>query len=1311
MFSLSPVERQAVAGIALILVVFAVFHETMQLKEVGMHIQTQLMEDHYSILKVDEGAAAGEIRTAYRRLTGVFNARPQDDTERIKRAKVTQAYSVLTDVTARQQYDQRRRFTKHVIHGIIGLMAVIPALGLFYLLSRLMKSLATAPVYGLDPKSPFARVVKSFSRIEQSLEVIINKGDAQRLGLQMDPTSTTASGPALLVKGIAGGGAVERHNSQVREMACAEHAATGKPADSLTWWSSAEIREGDIVIEVNGTRVPAEMMQQLANSEELKLRITRPLKGLLPWVTEVPVRRQSAQERWGCQMSPAKDGSNTLEVASVDAGCALAGWNESHPALRVRNGDRVVAVNGSMGPDKILSTLRDPNTIDTVWVIVRGVLPRPLVPEVTCGPLHKRAGDRLGIRMAPALESPVRGSVVEAKGQTANLVVVKEVVSGMLVDQWNQRQGPTVHKVGVGTVVTAVNGKSDPAEFTVELGKPVVTLRVRPPQGTVSLVPEGQEATPDNSNSIQKQDVQSANSRQPSTGSTGSPSHSPLQSTPPAACSKEVSVARSAPPSASQGAATPSAPSTAAHRTQARGARVVQVQFDEEHHWLYKFLLGLLPAFLRPKNFEARLRQALTSMRCEFQVNLDRTQGPEGRASKIGLQLSPARDGLGGLMVDEVTAASLIGYHNQNSQEAGLTTVVRSGDRLIGVNGACVAAMMMEVLQSREVDALEMRFSRRAADCAPGLWEAEIERASGEGWGMTIQEQMNSCGTRGAGPLRIDDLADGPIDRWNKSTGSASRWSVEPGDLIVACEPAVGAKNILTKLKENNRVKLTLLRWHAGPAPEAAADDHDSWSFTVTLQRVSSGDKLGLRLDPSKRDPTRTCVSKVLEGGLADLHNKKVRSSLGPTATHNVKLHDIREGDEVDAVNGDRNPSSFPELSKASCVVMTLRRRAPQVQENKEASRGISTPLPATPPVKAASSPPIASQEALSSPAKAPSQRIPPPAKAPSMPSTSAASSKSIVPPVSTVRAVDDTAVGDGWDFGLDEQEATPAPASHSNLPKADVEKPRDLVKNPVVDVEKPRDLVKKPTVVGGGPSAKSKDVTEQAPQTSTSSEIAQAERCRAADPQPEACIAQAPQPTSDPKPNIREREPCDMNSASTPSTSLSSGAPSPSNNAGSAQAAREVFLMKAEIETLKRRLASSGKDEELIALRTERDKLRLESNSLRMQTNALQTELAQLKESARAGRRAMDEAAALRAENAELRTQERRLQEALQRSTELADASARRAAESERPAPAVHSSNGGSVPTASLERLERGVSLLRELSMSLEHTLVTEDD
>jgi len=111
------------------------------------------------------------------------------------------------------------------------------------------------------------------------------------------------------------------------------------------------------------------------------------------------------------------------------------------------------------------------------------------------------------------------------------------------------------------------------------------------------------------------------------------------------------------------------------------------------------------------------------------------------------------------------------------------------------------------------------------------------------------------------------------------------------------------------------------------------------------------------------------------------------------------------------------------------------------------------------------------------------------------------------------------------------------------------------------------------------------------------------------------------------------------------------------------------------------------------------------------MQTNALQTELAQLKESARAGRRAMDEAAALRAENAELRTQERRLQEALQRSTELADASARRAAESERPAPAVHSSNGGSVPTASLERLERGVSLLRELSMSLEHTLVTEDD
>ena len=57
--------------------------------------------------------------------------------------------------------------------------------------------------------------------------------------------------------------------------------------------------------------------------------------------------------------------------------------------------------------------------------------------EVTCGPFSKREGEKLGIRVGSVLQGPVRGAVIEGCGGFG-ATVVKEVVQGYLVDQWNR---------------------------------------------------------------------------------------------------------------------------------------------------------------------------------------------------------------------------------------------------------------------------------------------------------------------------------------------------------------------------------------------------------------------------------------------------------------------------------------------------------------------------------------------------------------------------------------------------------------------------------------------------------------------------------------------------------------------------------------------------------------------------------------------------------------------------------------------------------------------------------------------------------
>lgn len=324
----------------------------------------------------------------------------------------------------------------------------------------------------------------------------------------------------------------------------------------------------------------------------------------------------------------------------------------------------------------------------------------------------------------------------------------------------------------------------------------------------------------------------------------------------------------------------------------------------------------LLPRFLQPRTFEERLRRSLSGLWCEFSLEVVRG---EGDVQRVGLQVQDLQDHRG-LEVTEVHPDGLVGARNAAAEGSGeRAPLVRPGDRLLSVNGARAAGYMMEVLTDSSVNRLAMSFGRPAAQSAPGVWEVEIERHSDEGWGLQLQE----CGSssRGAPALRVDGVAEGlAVARWNEGRGA--RWAVEPGDLVVACEPEVGAAGVFTMLRDRQRVRLTLLRWHAGPAPEVHAANarggQAPLSFEVTLERSQDSDALGLILDPSERDPTRTVVKEVLPGKLVDQHNRRAEATFQLC---------VSPGDEVESVNGERVPEKFAERCKARRITLCLVRR------------------------------------------------------------------------------------------------------------------------------------------------------------------------------------------------------------------------------------------------------------------------------------------------------------------------------------------------------------------------------------------------
>lgn len=887
---LSRMERQILAGFAVSVVVMAVLHEVVEVKEVGMKIQSQLLEDYYSVLGVADTASKQEIMTAYRRATNQFQSKPQHEETRVRRAKIVSAHETLSNPEKRAAYDSRRRVVKLSVQALTAICVGLPLLGVLYGNVKLIKHINRNRGYCVDPKSLEGRICSTFAKMETMVQVALEKAPGERLGMQMSP----AEGGTLQVTSLAEGSVTEFHNQLIRD----DKLKMGSPGYSA-WWRTTEVLVGDIMCRVNGVSTPREMMNELQERTTLDITMQRSMKGLLPCVSEASLIKATPDQRWGCQMGVAKDGSNTLEVLGVEPGGAADNWNEAHPGLRIQVGDRIAAVNRVVGAQQMLTALKDPATTRSNWILVRGVHAGPRLPEVACGPLRKRDGDKLGIRIGAALESPIRNHIVEV-GE-GGVTVVKEVVPGYLVDQWNQRQG--AQQVVQGALVLSVNGRTNPSEFATELSKPTVTIRTRPPRGAIirAATADGTPAGADGGRRLQPE-------------------------------------------------ATPR-----------------QLVLDEKPALARRLFGSWAPGFLLPRSFEARLKEHLGALRFEFNVEVDRIAGTDG-PKKVGLQLSPGRDNIGGLEVSGVHEDGIIAEYNR-SGVAGPDTV-RPGDRLIAVNDSVTApAMMIEVLSNVSVQRLKLRLSRRPTDAAPGVWEAEVERRPGEGWGLVLKESVITGGTKGRGPLFIEGIsADLAVGRWNLNIDGQRTWKVEIGDLIVGCGQEVGHNRMLEHLKTADRTRLTLLRWNAGPAPEAIADGQKVLDFEVVLEKSSPDDKLGVRLDPSTRNPTFTAISEVVAGGMVDSYNQRLLAGAPPDAEQRV----VRKGDEVDSVNGVRDPSRFGEGCKAQRVVLHLRRwscaQVPDVlREPQRKLPGIpSTPVATAPPLAQASgaAPPPAPKEA-----------------------------------------------------------------------------------------------------------------------------------------------------------------------------------------------------------------------------------------------------------------------------------------------------------------------------------------------------------
>eukprot|EP00930_Biecheleria_cincta_P085864 TRINITY_DN75231_c0_g1_i1.p1 TRINITY_DN75231_c0_g1~~TRINITY_DN75231_c0_g1_i1.p1 ORF type:complete len:1160 (+),score=215.32 TRINITY_DN75231_c0_g1_i1:50-3529(+) len=886
---LSSNERQVLAGFAICVVMMAVLHEVVQLKELAETVQTQLLEDHYATLNIQAAASAAEISTAFKRATNQIHSKPQTLESQQRLAFVNGAYQTLSNPQSRAAYDQQRQIVIAASGVLSTALVGMPLMAVAYLIFRFLLNQRGAKTE-LDPESFAGKVAASLSQIEASLELQLQRDASSQLGMRLAPVK---AGSMLQICGIASGGVVEEHNRREATAGGAEmhECSSFSPAGSV-WWELPVLRESDIIASVNGKTGHEAMMGELKSSGSLAFGVQRPLRGgasVLPWLCEAELHRNCGNgERWGCELAPSKDSSGTLEVKQVSSQGAVARWNETHPRLAIRAGDRVLAVDHQIGSEQMLTALRSTTAESSNWLVTRGVL----VPsgtleaapkEIVCGPFNKSDGEKLGIRIGQCLEAPLRGSIVEPS--CAGSMVVKEVVSGFLVDRWNQTPG--VSKVLEGSIVLAVNNCDDPKQFGSELSKPSVKIKLRPPRITLR---NGHES------------VSSA-------ASTAEGSGKPKQ---------------------------------------------VNMNFEDVREPLASRILGSwAPSFLLPASFESKLRETLRHLRCEFSVELKRSD-PDMR--RVGLQLSK-----GSLEVVEVAAGGLVHNYNLHLDKQGClkTPRVRAGDRLVAANGITEPRRIIEQLAATgNSDSLILVFSRPAAQAAPGVWEVDVQRQPDEGWGMELKElyATTARGPRSAGVLQVNKVVDGmAIDRWNEQQGEGQQWKVQAGDVLIACEPEVGAGRVLEKLRNIHRARLVLLAWHRGPAPEppeqngaVSTPKQRKTQFEVTIKR-SGSERLGLRLNPSSRDPTRTEVSEIVPGGLVDLHNQALGGQHDPLA--------ICIGDEVDAVNGEGNPDMFPVCCQQPVIVFRLTRRSGLPPPSK---KEVATPAVIPAPFPTATSTPIA---------------------------------------------------------------------------------------------------------------------------------------------------------------------------------------------------------------------------------------------------------------------------------------------------------------------------------------------------------------
>eukprot|EP00928_Gymnodinium_smaydae_P033932 TRINITY_DN24168_c0_g1_i1.p1 TRINITY_DN24168_c0_g1~~TRINITY_DN24168_c0_g1_i1.p1 ORF type:complete len:1134 (-),score=221.02 TRINITY_DN24168_c0_g1_i1:275-3676(-) len=925
---LSRLERHVLAGLAVLAVGVAVAHEAAQLRALGVALQGQFFEDYYAILGVDEAASENDIKSAFKRaqLKIELEGR-QSEESKLRKAKLSAAHDTLADPEARASFDRRRQAVLIGGYALVALAGLGAASLLVWLLSKCASRIAKQSQYGVDGRSLEGRALSLFSNLEVTLDICLERESVDSsLGLRLAGLSTR-SGDALQIVALSPETVATAHNARERQ---------GR-GDEPAWWNSGAIWAGDVLVAVNGQRRVDDMMGafQSATTMTLTVRRSRKQQAILPWLTEAELQRKPG-DRWGCQMSPAEDGSATLEITSIDAVGSVATWNRQHPQLSLRVGDRLAAVNGKLGANAMLNGLREAERLESRWMILRGVLASPPPPETVCGPFHRRGDEKLGLRIGPALESRVNGVFVEPNGGAS--FVVKEVRAGYLVDSWNQHQ-PLSARVQEGAIVLSVNDVTVPERFVAELAKPVVRIRTRMPLGA-----NGASAAPDNAANLSTLEA---------------PLSAPTQSQ--------------------------SVPSS--HEPPRPG-----------------LLQSISACFFKPVSFEDSVRKRLLKLRYEFDVKITREADV-----KVGISLKPADDDIGGLIINGVNPDSLVGRN---------AFAVKDGDRLTCVNGISSPGMMVELLSDQSVPSLNLHFSRKAIDASPGLWEAEIERRHGEGWGMELHEAMAT--NRGEnGLLGISNVSAGlAIDRWNQECVSKGLWQISAGDCVVAVEPEVEPRRMLEVLKSAGKVKVMILRWHSGPAPSAstarrpppsqpATPTQPAYNFEVTLEKMTATDRLGLRLEPSKMYPSRTSVAEVLAGGLVDTYNRRTAVSGGPEAATLV-----RTGDLVDSVNGETDASRFAACCSSHRLRICFSRYSQQALPASSPVASVQekavAPSP-VPPVAAQSvAPPVPS--ASTAPAAAPAPAAPvlqdaaqPPVPSPAPPAVSNGihAPSAVCPPVS----------------------------------------------------------------------------------------------------------------------------------------------------------------------------------------------------------------------------------------------------------------------------------------------------------------------